>query len=252
MRPDERQTAIADVIRQQARVSVDSLATMFGASPETIRRDLAVLARSGRVLKVHGGAVMPRAVGEGPFAERMTRNVAAKRHIARRACEVIKAGETLFIDTGSTTLILAEELVKLEALTVITNSAEVARVLASADSAHQVFLLGGAYRGGNRQTCGAMAIAQIDLFRADRALLTVGAADAGAGFTDYNAEEAEVARAMMGRSGSTMLLVDSTKFGKLAPFAVATPDTVNCLVTDRAPDTSLAGYLQGGGVSILY
>ena len=200
MRPNERQTAIADVIRQRAKVSVESLASMFAASPETIRRDLATLARSGKILKVHGGAVMPRGAGEGPFAERMALNVAAKRHIARLACQTIAPGESLFIDTGSTTLILAEELVKVNDLTVITNSAEIARALTSGNSSIEVFLLGGAYRSGNRQTCGAMVIEQLGRFRADRALLTAGATRAGAGFTDYNAEEAEVARAMLSRA----------------------------------------------------
>ncbi len=252
MRPTDRQTAIADVIRQQARVSVESLASMFSASPETIRRDLTALARSGRILKVHGGAVMPRGAGEGPFAERMALNVAAKRQIAKLACQLISPGESLFIDTGSTTLILAEEMIKLNHLTVITNSAEIARVLSAGNSTIDVFLLGGAYRGGNRQTCGAMVIDQLAHFRADRALLTAGAASAEAGFTDYNAEEAEVARAMIRRAGHAMLLVDSEKFGKLAPFSVAGFDTVDCLVCEQAPTGEFGNALSAGGVEVVH
>ena len=138
MRPNERQTAIADVVWQRNRVSVDSLAAMFSASPETIRRDLSILARNGKIQKVHGGAVLPRMAEEGPFAERMRHNVAAKRRIADRAIPLISSGETLFINTGSTTMLFADELVGLDDLTVITNSAELARILSCGRPAGRV------------------------------------------------------------------------------------------------------------------
>lgn len=251
MRPSERQTAIADLVWQRNRVSVDSLATQFSASPETIRRDLAILARIGKIQKVHGGAVLPRMAEEGPFAERMRCNVAEKRRIAASALPLISPGETLFVNTGSTTLLFADELAGLHDLTVVTNSAELARVLSSGNSTCRIFLLGGAYHGYNRETCGSIAIEQLGRFRADRAVLTVGSVEATAGIMDYNPDEAEMARAMMRLAGSVTLLADSSKFGKLAPFTVAGFDAIDCMVCDEVPDGPLAASMAREHVEII-
>ena len=250
MRPSERQTAITDMVRQQSRVSVESLAHRFAASPETIRRDLAILARKGKVQKVHGGAIFPRTAGEGPFADRMRQNVMAKRRIAEIAVTLVSPGQTVMIDTGSTSLILAEELVGVDNLTVVTNSAEIARVISSANYTSQVFLLGGGYHADNRQTFGAIAIDQLSRFRADVAMLTIGALDADGGVMDYNPNEADMARAMMQRSGEVMLLVDSSKFGKLATFTVTGFDAVDKLVCERPPDGILSDALARASVKI--
>ena len=110
MRPLDRQSRIIDTVRARGKASVDELAEMFGTSVETIRRDLSSLARKGRLEKIHGGAIPPRSLGEGPFEQRMQRNGLAKRHIAQKLRELISPGDTLLIDTGSTTLIVAEEL----------------------------------------------------------------------------------------------------------------------------------------------
>ncbi|MCZ7598791.1 MAG: DeoR/GlpR family DNA-binding transcription regulator [Gammaproteobacteria bacterium] len=92
MRPRERQSRIADLVRSEGRVSVDDLARRFAVSPETVRRDLAVLSDDGVVHKIHGGAVPPRSTGEDPFRQRMGHNVPAKRHIAKKARALVRPG----------------------------------------------------------------------------------------------------------------------------------------------------------------
>src|SRR3546814_2467064 len=106
------------------------ISARFKTSHETIRRDLAVLAEAGAVLKVHGGARLPGRQEEGPFRERLASNAVAKRLIAEKVVGLISPGATLFIDTGSTTLMCAEEIGKIAGLTVITNSTRIAAVLA--------------------------------------------------------------------------------------------------------------------------
>ncbi len=250
MRPRDRQAAITDLVRDRVSVSVDDLVTRFETSAETIRRDLAALARLGKVRKVHGGATLPRVTGEGPFAERMARNVEAKRQIARRAAALIAPGESLLVDTGSTTLVFAEELAGVDQLTLVTNSAEVARVVTAGNATARVFLLGGAYRGDNRQTCGTMALSQLQNFRVDRAVLTVGALDAS-GAMDFDPEEATMAQAMMRRAGSVMLLVDASKFNASACFAVCDHADVDLLVCDRAPQGRLGEALAANDVTVV-
>src|SRR3546814_11746522 len=135
-------------------VQTCALPICFKTSHETIRRDLAVLAETGAVLKVHGGAKRPRQQEEGPFRERLAMNAVAKRMIAEKAARLIAPGATLFIDTGSTSLMCAEEIGKIAGLTVLTNSTRIAAVLADRGNLTSVFLLGGRFDGANHDTGG--------------------------------------------------------------------------------------------------
>ncbi|MFC1681855.1 DeoR/GlpR family DNA-binding transcription regulator [Pseudomonadota bacterium] len=251
MRPRERQSTIADFIRQKGRVSVNELAATFQSSPETIRRDLGVLSDAGKIRKIHGGATQPAICGEGPFQQRMGENVAAKRAIARNAARLLSPGDTLFVDTGSTTLAFAEELVEIDDLTVITNSAEIAKVIGNGNRTATVFLVGGNYNSDNHETVGAMAIEQIRAFRAHLAVLTVGGLDADAGAMDYSADEAQLARAMIERSGKVIMLADSTKFGRIATFSLGPLENFDCLVCEEQPSQSLMDALYRENVEIV-
>jgi DeoR/GlpR family transcriptional regulator of sugar metabolism len=248
--PKLRQEKIAEAVRRQGRVSVEHLALRFKTSHETIRRDLTVLAEEGAVLKVHGGAKLPRRQEEGPFRERMALNAVGKRIIAEKAAGLIAPGETLFIDTGSTTLMCAEEIGKIGGLTVITNSTRIAAVLTERGNRTSVFLLGGRFDGDNQETVGPTAIAEIQSFHADHALITIGALDAAAGVADFNFDEAQVARAMLEHADSLVVVADASKFQRRAAFSVCPLERINALVTDREPQGTLLAALSAAGVSV--
>jgi DeoR family glycerol-3-phosphate regulon repressor len=251
MRPRDRQSRITDLVRSQGKVSVDQLVETFHISAETIRRDLTFLATNGKIQKIHGGAVALRNFGEGPFAQRMLLNSQAKRLIARQVRRLVSPGDSLFIDTGSTTLAIAEELTTIDDLTVITNSTEVARMITSANRTVQMFLLGGNYNGDNRQTCGTIAVKQIEGFHCSIALLTAGAIAAEAGVMDFNHDEAQIASAMIEHSDKVLLMVDSSKFDRVAPFVVAPLDRIHSLVSDQAPGGVLARALESAQVEVV-
>lgn len=251
MKISTRQNKLINIVRRQEKASVGELATLLNASRETIRRDLTQLSNSGRILKVHGGATIPRALGEGCFKQRMSENVEGKMTIAQIAAALVKPGETLFIDTGSTTLFFAEELAKTPDLTVITNSTEIARTIASARNSSRVFLLGGEFRTDNGQTVGTMAATQIKSFRAHHAFLTVGALDDRSGAMDFNIEEAQIARAMIDQSEAVTVLADSSKFGKLASFEVCSLQEINYLVTDLAPSPAICEEIESVGGQVI-
>ena len=107
MRPVDRQQRILEMVHERGRVMVDELAILLDASHETIRRDLGTLADRGAVRKFHGGAALPSIQVEGPYDRRMVENAPAKRAIARLAASLFKPGDTIFIDTGTTTAFLA-------------------------------------------------------------------------------------------------------------------------------------------------
>jgi len=251
MRPRDRQTRITDMVRLHGKVSVDELAASFHASAETIRRDLTFLAANGKIQKVHGGAIPLRTFGEGPFAQRMQLNSQAKRLIAQQVRQLVSPGDSLFIDTGSTTLEVADELSAIDDLTVVTNSSEIAKVLTSANKTVHMYLLGGNYNGDNRQTCGSMAINQLKCFHCNHALLTAGAIAAETGVMDFNHDEAQIARAMIEHSDKVMLLVDSSKFDRVAPFVVTPLARIDSLVSDQAPDGALARALSDAQVEVI-
>lgn len=251
MTPVARQAKIAEMVRRYKRVTVNELADLLHISKETIRRDLTVLARSGKVQKFHGGALLPTTPGEGPFNERMGENVAAKALIAAKAEEFVSPGETLFIDTGSTSVYFAEKLAEIPDLTVITNSSEIARIISLSAGNSTAFLLGGQFNGCNRQTVGSFAMSQVGLFRAHHVVLTIGALDAYTGVMDYSIDEAQVARAMIRQADSLTVIADSSKFDRIASFKVCELNRITNLICDRLPAEHLKRALYEAGVNVV-
>lgn len=237
MRPPERYDAIVKLIHRTGEISVDELAASMAVSRETIRRDLAHLDAEGRIKKFHGGARLLGTVrepsAEGPFALRLAESAESKKRIGRKAAEILKPGDSLFIDTGTTTLMLADALVELSSLVVITNSWRIATVV-SGNPTHKVFLIGGAYASDAGESLGQFAIDQIRRFRAIHAFLTVGSVE-DSGVLDFDALEAEVARAMIERVDHVTVLADHAKFTRRGIFEVAPWSGIDRLVVDAKP-----------------
>lgn len=251
MIPSVRRDAIVQMARSGQKLLVERLAIEFAASRETIRRDLAGLDRQGLLRRVHGGAVAGPVPGsivdEGPFHQRMRQQVAAKRAMARHLAQGLMPGDSLFIDTGSTTLFLAEEIGRRKGLIIITNSAEIA-TLCDRGEGNRVVLIGGEFRGPGRETVGATTVAQIGQLRAARAVLTV-AAVTERGFFDSDPQEAEVARAMIAQVEDVTLLADSSKMGRAGVFEVCAMAKAARIVTDGMPK-ALHDAAEAAGVRV--
>jgi len=246
-----RQTRIVEILRQKERVTVNDLAALLDISRETIRRDLTDLSNKGKVQKIHGGAMLPRVMGEDSYQQRMTDNSEAKVKAASEASTLFGTGETVFIDTGSTTLYFAEALLSVSGLTVITNSTDIARTISAAGTGNKAFLLGGEFSSDNNQTVGTMAAAQIRAFRAHHAVLTIAALDKQSGAMDFNIEEAQIARAMIEQSETLTIIIDDTKFGKMAPFEVCPLSRIDRIVCNAAPTGGLEVALNAAGVEVI-
>ncbi len=251
MKPKERQLKIADIIRKEGQATVDQLVDIFKSSPETIRRDLSALVSSGKVQKIHGGAKCTNIQGEGRFQLRLRKNVSAKRVIAERAVRLISEGDTLFVNAGSTTVIFAEELMKIANLTVVTNSVDIAKILGSSTNGTKVYLLGGEYSQDNHQTVGAMVIAQLQQFYAQHVILPIGYIHSTVGVTDFNAADVSVSQAMLAQSENSILLADSSKFEQIAPFVVGGLDQFDQFICEKAPEGELSKALADNNVEVL-
>lgn len=252
MKPHERQPRIEAIIRSEGEVSVETLAQRFDVSSETIRRDLGFLAGLGLVQKVHGGARRPRLIREASYDERLTTAAQAKAAIGRKLAELVEPGETLFIDTGSTTLAAADALVAIPGLTIITNSCRLADRIAQSGSEATIFLLGGRYGADNSQTTGFSAIEQLQTFRADHAILTVAAIDPAIGAMDASHDEAQIARAMVRSARSVTILADASKFGRHAAHAVCATEEIDLVITDADLDKGQRKALNAKGVEVWF
>ncbi|MEZ5824928.1 MAG: DeoR/GlpR family DNA-binding transcription regulator [Geminicoccaceae bacterium] len=251
MKVRQRQAKIVALVRKNERVTIEELSSLLESSKETIRRDVAELAKNGHVQKVHGGAKIPDTFGDGSFRSRMSANAGAKARIAETAIRYFKPNETLFVVTGSTTLYFAEQLKRLSNLTIVTNSGEIARASHDRDSGNRIFLLGGEYNAANNQTIGTMVASQCRSFRAHHAVLTIGGLDEVTGAMDFSIDEAQIAAEMIGQSQSVTVLIDSSKFGRLASFEVCSLAKIDRVICERPPTGSLKAALDANGVEII-
>jgi DeoR/GlpR family transcriptional regulator of sugar metabolism len=250
MKPEDRRAYLVDIVREHGRVSVEMLAERLRISRETIRRDLTELSDRGLVRKYHGGAFAPEVAGEGAFQARLSQNMHKKRAIARRASAFFQSGDTLFIDTGSTTVFFAEELSPQSGITVITNSVSIASIMARGSDGTRVFMIGGEYRDDGAENIGALAVEQISRFSAQHVVLTVAALDQS-GAMDFDLQEAEVARAMIERAKEVTIIVDSSKFDKTALFGVCPLTMIDRIVCEEPPSSRLADALRAASVEVI-
>lgn len=249
MNLSRRQLAILERARHFGTVSIAELARELGVSTESIRRDLRLLVARGDVIKLHGAVRHAGARIEAPFERRMRENVEAKRAIARHAARMIEDGDSLMMDTGTTTSIFARELLGKRGLTVVTNSSDVARTLATVNG-NRVYMAGGELHGDNGAAFGRSACAFVADFRVRFAVISIAAVNAVEGLMDYRLDEAEFARIVLGCGERRLVLTDSSKFEKTALVRVCGFDGIDVIVTERAPPPALAEAIAAGGARV--
>lgn len=208
---DRRRAEILHLLSDEGKVYISDLCTRFGTSPVTIRNDLDTLAEEGKLIRMTGGAVPLPA--EQVKQEKTIDRREQKKEIALRAAKEIRDGDTLFINSGTTTALFAEELRSKKDLKIVTNSIAIATELASVPSFH-VILLGGMIDAQSRFTYGENAQEQIVRFGADVAVLSVDGVSADGEITTCHAEEAIVDRLMIQRATRVLILADAAKIGR--------------------------------------
>jgi DeoR family transcriptional regulator, glycerol-3-phosphate regulon repressor len=246
-----RREAILELAKERSELSVEEIARRFGVSRETVRRDLTLLQSRGLLRRVHGGAMPAQTAWEAAFRERLVSNADGKRRIARIAAALFRENDTLMIDTGSTTAAFAAELAAAPRLTVITNCLSVASRLAGGASQHRVYVIGGEFRAESQQTLGSACLEQISRYRADHAVMSCGGIDPAGGLMDFDFEEAMVARAMISQSQRLTVIVDQSKFDRVAMAKVCDLGAVDRLVTDAAPPPHLLEAIEASDVELI-
>jgi len=245
----KRHSDILALLESRGTLAVSVLAEMLGVSLETIRRDVKPLVDSGQMVRSHGAVGLAGHLGEAPFQKRMRDNAEAKRAIARRLAATMRDGDAVMLDTGTTTSFLAREMVRLRRLTVITNSSDIARTLAT-QNGNRVYMAGGELGADNGAAFGRSAIEFVAQFSVTHAVISAGAIDAG-GIMDFELHEAEFARAVLSRGERRIVVSDHTKFGRRGLIAVCPLSGIDLLVADRAPPPDIAAALAEAGAELL-
>lgn len=249
-----RQAYIVEQLRKSGFVSVAEVAAALAVSEMTIRRDLIDLETDGRLVRTHGGAIAPEGSGvpafdreEPAFEQRLRQNNAAKEAIATEAMNLISPRQTVALDVGSSTFVLASRLIAFPSIKVFTNSLRIATVLGR--ERRDVYLPGGEVRGDEMSMCGPTAVAQFEQLWFDIAF--IGASGlTKAGFFDYSLEDSELKRVYLRRSSRKVLLCNAAKFNHLSLVQVAGLETIDMLITDQAPSGDLALALAQANVEI--
>jgi DeoR family fructose operon transcriptional repressor len=254
---EERQSAIADLVNRDRRLSVSEAAQAFGVTTETVRRDLAVLERQGLIHRVHGGAVPPDALTilEPAVSERDATAADEKDRIARAALDLLPGpGGSIILDGGTTTGRLARLLPTDRRLTVVTNAAPIAAII-TAHSTHdrelELHILGGRVRPESQVSVGAVALATLDDLRVDVAFIGVNGFSVHHGLHTPNHDEAAVKSAMVSAARRVIVLTDSRKFGVESLVRFCRLDQVDAVVTDSGISDADANALESLDIDVV-
>src|ERR671931_2487992 len=230
----QRQLLIVEEIRRRGAVRVSELTELLDVSNMTIRRDLDVLAASGLVEKVHGGATVRGrpSTDEPGFEAKSHRQLREKEAIAQAAAKLVEPGQAVGLTAGTTTWRLAHHLHRVPELTVVTNSIQVANVLHRQGRPDLTVVLTGGVRTPSDALVGPVAVTTVRSLHLDILFMGVHGMTADAGFTTPNLLEAETDQAFVESAERIVVTADHTKWGVRGLSRIARLDQVHALVTD--------------------
>jgi len=246
-----RQETILAELDARGECAVEELAARFGVTRMTIRRDLQALADAGRVIRTHGGAAPTARVSfEFRFLEHAGQQRQAKEAIAITAGELVESGQSVLLDSGTTTLAVARRLRGKAGLTVITTSLPIASELYGHEGVN-LLLLGGLLRHDSPDLTGAMTEGNLDSLHADVAFLGADGIDAEGNVYNRTTALARLLARMADAADRVYVVADSSKLGRKALMRFGNLNQWDGLITDSGADESLLTELAGSGVHVI-
>lgn len=251
---EERRRLIVEYVESNGRATVEELATRFGTSTVTIRNDLESLARSGALARSHGGALpsTQTVTNDVPLNIKETRSHPQKLRIGLAAAKLIKDGETIILDSGSTTVEIARQIrqLKFESLTVVTNALNIALELSGLPNI-RVMMLGGLLRPTSYSLVGPDAEQALSRISADKLFLGVDGLDPLVGVTTPDPLEASLNTLMIRVSRETIAVFDASKLGQRSLSVITPISTLNTVITDHSASDEMVEALRDAGVQVM-
>lgn len=243
MLKEERQQLILDILKKESKVIAAELSEKLNVSEDTIRRDLRDLDSAGLIKRVHGGALLS-GPPIGNFEERLQQSSETKTSISTAALQLVKNGQVIIIDGGTSNLRLAQQLPEDLQATVVTNSPHIAIAL-SANKNLDIISLGGQLFKESPVNLGAGTVEELDRIRADLCFLGVYSIHPQIGISIPHHHESFVKRKMISVSTEVAAIVTPEKLGTAAPYIVAPAKALTYLITDRQVSReSIMPYIQ--------
>lgn len=219
------------LLQEFRSMKINVLSQQLEVSRETIRKDLYEMEDKGLIRKVHGGAILNKANLETKYVNRQNTNFLEKKSIAKEAAKLVENGDIIYVDYGTTALLLARELMNKENLTIITNSLPIANELVDYTD-FQVIVIGGVIRKNGKSMYGSVANLGVKNLYVDIGFFGIAGVDFEAGYTNFHMGESEISRLMIQHSRKVVMMADYSKFNTLAMNKVASVEDVDVLITD--------------------
>lgn len=231
MLTEERLDRIREQLTSSGKVLANELAMQLQVSEDTVRRDLRELAKLGFCRRVYGGALLPTP-DFGTLTNRTAMHQDRKSSLARFAAGLVKDGQTIFIDAGSTNLAVAYALDPTMKLTIVTNAPIIATALSDRPN-FTIIVLGGMYDRDKGACLGPQAVREATQIFADIFIIGVCGVDSTVGVTALDAGEAELKRTMVSQSNILLVAATAEKLGTVAPFKVADASMIDHLIVEN-------------------
>lgn len=243
---DIRRQTIMEQLNREGMVQVSQLSEKLGITPATIRNDLDMLASEGQLERIQGGAIRKTADG---WSGNPAPAQQGKRAIAEAVLSYIHNGDTLFINSGMTTMAVAEVLCLRKKLNIVTNSLAVANYLAhQADM--RLILLGGELNANYGFTYGGDALEQLNRYQPQWSILSVDGVHPEHGITTYHADEAMIDRTMIARAQKTIIVADHRKIGRVGFSHICGVDKNQLLITDTGCEEIVLERIRDQGAAV--
>jgi DeoR family fructose operon transcriptional repressor len=247
----ERKKQILKILDKKESMEVQEIADELEISAVTIRRDLQQLADEGLLIRTHGGAM--KAQPRHPFtafADKESVAASKKKYIGKLAAALVKPGDTIFMDCGSTVFAMCAWLKDISPLRIITNSLPVAAEFVDIPGI-RVNLAGGEMDGQRKAIHGSKAVAHIRSYHADKAFIGTDGFSIKNGLSAFSETEASISTAMIESAGKTFVLCDSSKIGKESYLRFAPLSMLTALITDKELKGAQAAALKGKGLKVI-
>lgn len=247
----ERHKYILDKLQADGFVRVADMAKELDVTTVTIRRDLKILEEKGLLYRTHGSAspVNPH-MTERNVSEKEKLSPNEKRAIAIEASKMVEEDDSIIINSGSTVCTFAEELKFKQSLTVVTASLKASMILGKTEGIN-IFQLGGNYRERSMSVIGNYTLKLIENVACSKLFLGVDGVDLDFGVTTSNLEEAELNKAMMAATLKTIILCDSSKFGRKGFGKICNLDKIDIIITDSGISKTMKEGLEDLGVEVI-
>lgn len=247
---EERRLKIAEIINKGNSVTVPELVEKFGVSESTIRRDLNELESLGLILRTHGGAVSTNVNKlEISFVEKQDKYAKEKERIGRIAANEIEDGDTIIIDSGTTTQYISK-FIEAKNLTIITNSIVLSNELSNRDDI-QLINTGGIIRSNTKAQIGPITEKVIRQFRVNKTFLGANGISLNAGITTPTIEEATIKQSMIDVADKVYLLADESKFGQIYFSLISDFKNIDYLITNQERPIKEMEFFKNHGINIL-